>query len=180
MTMYPNLLILFNTIFSIVLSTVVTYKQAGAQRYHHLSWPRSLDRLGVLPLSPSILLKPRVAIDPYIIGPDWIVDHHDFTCMLPIDTAAALMQSFYEDLARYAATTLSPALPTCRVWLGHILLEIVAPPRVNIDWIIVQNFALDMLRLTKRGYTNTYQINFIHLPTGTMMTFSLFTGLLRA
>lgn len=114
------------------------------------------------------------------MGPEWIVDQHDFTCMLPIGTAAAVMQDFYEDLAAYAATTLTPASCGYQIWLGQLLLEVVAPPRVVVSWIIVQHFALDMLKMTKRGYTNTYQINFVHRPTGMIVTFNLYMGLLRA
>ena len=59
------------------------------------------------------------------------------------------------------------------------MLEVVSRPGAIVDWILVQQFALDMLRSTKRGYTNTYLINFIHRPTGHMMTFSLYIGLRR-
>lgn len=62
------------------------------------------------------------------MGPEWIVDQHDFTCMLPIGTAAAVMQDFYEDLAAYAAITLTPASCGYQIWLGQLLLEVVAPP----------------------------------------------------
>ena len=99
--------------------------------------------------------------------------------MLPIDTAAAVMQDFYEDLAAYAATTLTPASPSYHLRLGQILLEVVAPSSIIVQWAVVQHFAMDMLRLTKNGYTNTYQINFIHRSTGMLVTFSLYTGVLR-
>ena len=90
------------------------------------------------------------------------------------------MQDFYEELAAFAATALDPPLPAYQIWLGHIMLEIAAHPSMIVDWIIVQHFALEMLSMTRRGYTNTYQINFIHRPTGNMITFSLYTGLRRA
>ena len=60
------------------------------------------------------------------------------------------------------------------------MLEMIAPPTVMVEWYILQHFALDMLGMTKKGYTNTYQINFVHSPTGRMVTFSLYTGLPRA
>lgn len=113
------------------------------------------------------------------MGPEWIVDYHDFTCVLPIGTAAAIMQDFYEDLAAYAATTLTPVSYGYQIWLGQLMLEIMAPPSFIVNWKLVQTFALDMLKMTRRGYTNTYQINFIHRPTGMLVTFSLYTGLLR-
>ena len=177
--MLPSLLILSAIIVSIVLCTVVSHEQAETRR-HALRRGHSPNPLGVLSLDSSALLKPRVTLLPYLMGPEWIVDHHDFTCMLPIGTAAAIMQDFYEDLAAYAATTMTPASHGYEIWLGQISLQIVAPPRAIVDWIIVQTFALEMLRMTKRGYTNTYQINFIHRPTGTMVTFSLYTGLRTA
>lgn len=90
------------------------------------------------------------------------------------------MQHFYENIAAFAATTLEPASHNYQIWVGQIMLEITATTRTVVDWIVVQQFALDMLRMTKRGYTNTYQINFVQRPTGKMMTFSLYTGLLRA
>lgn len=175
--MLHSLLMVSMTIASTLMCTVVLNEQAGAPHLA-LRRGRSLYRLGVLPLGPSTLLKPRVTLLPYLMGPEWIVDHHDFTCMLPIGTAAAVMQDFYEDLAAYSATTLTPASCGYQIWIGQLMLEIRAPPTVIINWILIQNFALDMLRLTKRGYTNTYQINFIHRPTGMLVTFSLYTGLL--
>ena len=59
------------------------------------------------------------------------------------------------------------------------MLEIVLHPGIVVDWIIVQQFVLQMLNLTKTGHTNTHQINFIHRPTARMMTFNLYTGLRR-
>ena len=168
-------------IISIFLFTVVSHEIEQAGTWHQtLRRGHSLDSLSVRTLGPSILLKPRAALNPYLMGPDWIVDHHDFTCMLPIGTAAAIMQDFYEVLAEFAATTLIPASHSYRVLFGQIMLEITAPPSTIVHWILVQRFALDLLRMTERGYISTYQINFIHRPTGRMVTFSLYTGLLRA
>ena len=174
--MLPSLLIL--SILPIVLCSSISHKPEEIRNYA----PRrgsSFDRLSILPLVPPTMLKPRVAFFPYFMGSEWIVDHHDFTCMLPIGTAAAIMQDFYEDLAAYAATTLTPVSHNYNVWWGQLLLEIVGPPRGMVNWHIVQHFALDMLTLTKRGYTNTYQINFIHRSTGMIITFNLYTGLPR-
>lgn len=168
------------TIFlSIVLCTVISHGQAKTWRLG-LRRGGSFERLGAQSFASPTSLKPRVSISPYFIGPDWVVDHHDFSCMLPIGTAAAVLQEFYEDLARFAATTLSPASDDYQLWFGQIMLEIRAQPTMIVEWLMVQRFALDMLSLTTRGYTNTYQINFIHRPTGQMITFSLYTGLLRA
>lgn len=174
--MLPSLLILSNVTISIGLCSLTSEhegaRHSASRREHYF------DRHGIRPLVTPTLLKPRITF-PYLMGPNWIVDQHDFTCMLPIATAAALMQDFYEELAAYAATTLTPASPSCDLWLGQILLEIVAPPSVVVEWILIQRFALEMLKFTKRGYTNTYQINFIHRPTGMLITFSLYTGMTR-
>ena len=175
--MLPSLLVLLAIIVSIVLCNIVSREQARTN--HHVSRRgRSVERFAILPLIPLTFLQPRVALLPYLMGPDWIVDHHDFTCMLPIHTAAAVMQDFYENLAAYAATTSTPVSNYYPLRLGQVLLEIMAPPRVVVEWTLVQHFALAMLKLTKSGYTNTYQINFIHRPTGKMVTFSLHTGIL--
>ena len=174
--MLPGLLIPYTTILSIVLCTLTLHGHTGA-RTHSLPRDRAIDGLDFQGIGPSGLVKPRAAIDPYFISPEWIVDHHDFICMLPIDTAAAILQDFYEDLAAFAAVTVTPAARRHQLYLGQILLEIMGPPGFVVSWIMVQKFALDMLRLTKRGYTNTYQINFIHRPTGRMFTFSLYVGL---
>ena len=167
-------------LLSIVLCTVISHGQVETRRLG-LRRGVSLERLGAQSLgSPPTSLKPRVSIYPYLIGPDWAVDHHDFSCMLPIGTAAAVLQDFYENLALFAATTLRPASNDYQLWFGQMMLEIRSQPTMIVEWRIVQCFALDMLSLTTRGYTNTYQINFIHTPTGKMITFSLYTGLLRA
>lgn len=175
--MLPSLLVLSSIIVSIVLcNNVFSYEQART-RHHASRRGGSVDRFAIIPLNPSIFLRPRVAFLPYLMGPEWIVDHHDFTCIVPIHTAAAVMQDFYEDLAAYAATTLSPTSNYYPLRFGQLVLEIMAPPRVVVEWTLVQHFALQMLKLTKSGYTNTYQINFIHRPTGRMVTFSLYTGI---
>ena len=176
--MLPSLLIPSTTIFSVVLCTLMLREHTGT-RNHSLPRGQAIDELDILGIGPSGLVKPRAAIEPYFISAEWVVDHHDFLCMLPIDTAAAILQDFYEDLAALAAVTLLPAMRSQQIYLGQLLLEIMGPPGSVVSWRMVQIFALDMLRLTKRGYTNTYQINFIHRPSGTMVTFSLYIGMRR-
>ncbi len=177
--MLPSRLIPTTALLCIVLCSTISHEQVES-RQDALRRGRSLERPRIEPLGPPTLLKPRVTLLPYFMNGEWIVDHHDFTCMLPIRTAAAVMQDFYEDLAAFAATTLTPAGGYYQLWFGQIMLEITASPRAIVEWILVQQFALDMLRLTEGGYTNTYQISFIHRPTAEMITFSLYTGLLRA
>ena len=176
--MLPSLLIPFATILSTVLCTLMLRGHTGAQD-HSLPRGQAIDALDLQGIGPSGLVKPRAVIEPYLASLDWIVDHHDFTTMLPIDTAAAILQQFYEDLAAFAAVTATPAARGHHIHLGQVLLEIMGPPGFVVSWMTIREFALDMLRLTKRGYTNTYQINFIHRATGRMITFSLYVGFQR-
>ena len=87
------------------------------------------------------------------------------------------MQDFYEQVAGLAATALAPPTPKYQIWFGHNMLEIKPHPSIIVDWIVIQQFALHMLNLTKKGYTNAFQIDFIYRPTARMMTFNLYTGL---
>lgn len=128
------------------------------------------------PAIPSQSLRRRAAFLPYFSGEDWIIDHHDFVCLLPIATAAAVLQDFYEHLSGFAAVTNCPPLQSYLFRLGSIELEVMAPQGINIRWAVVQAFALEMLEMTKRGYTNTYQINFVNRTTGKLITFSLWVG----
>lgn len=125
------------------------------------------------PAVPSPSLKRRVAFLPYVLTEDWLVDHHDFVCLLPLSTAAAMLQDFYEHLSGFAAVTNRPPSQSYHFRLGTILLEITAPQGTKIGWAFVQTFSMQMLEMTKRGYTNTYQINFVHRATGKLITFSL-------
>ena len=101
-------------------------------------------------------------------------------CLLPIATAAAELQSFYEDVASYAALTDIVPLSRCRIFLGEILLEVVGPAETAVSWAIVQAFANEMRMAAIRGYTNTYQMNYINRGTMRMLTFNLYVGYMRA
>ena len=87
------------------------------------------------------------------------------------------MQDFYEQVAGLAATALAPPTTGYQIWFGRIILEIVPHPSLILDCIKVQQSALQMLKLTKKVFTNTYQMDFIYRPTARMMTFHLFNGL---
>lgn len=128
---------------------------------------------------PSRLLTARVIFPPIILDNDWIVDHHDFTCLLPIVSAAAQLLDFYEDLVAFAAMTNVVPSQSFRIWVGDIMMEIMAPAGHEIQWISVLRFANWMIEMTRRGYINTYQINFVHVPTGLLLTFSLWVGYRR-
>ncbi len=65
------------------------------------------------------------------------------------------------------------------MWVGNIMMEVMAPSGHDIQWNDVQTFAKWMIELTRRGYINTYQINFVHRATGLLLTFSLWVGYTR-
>lgn len=132
-----------------------------------------------LPSSPGSLLNPRVAALPSLLGDEWSLDHHAFTCLLPLATAAAELVDFYENIAAYASMTDAATARRYRLWMGEILMEAVAPDGYDIPWAMIQNFALWMLERTRRGFVSTYQINFIHRTTGALLTFSLWVGYSR-
>lgn len=125
------------------------------------------------------LLKARVAFHPTFLNDDWILDHHDFNCLLPIASAAAHLLDFYETIAAFAALTNAVPSQSYRLWVGDILMEVMAPGGHDIHWIAVQRFAEWMIELTQQGYVNTYQINFVHRPSGLLLTFSLWVGCRR-
>lgn len=133
-----------------------------------------------LPSHPAPLLEPRTADLPSLLGDEWNLDYHDFTCLLPLATAAAELINFYENVAGYASVTDLATAQRYRLWMGEILMEAMAPDGYDIPWAMVQSFANWMLERTRRGYVNTYQINFIHKATGGLLTFSLWVGYERA
>lgn len=110
------------------------------------------------------------------MGEDWLVDWYDFGCLLPVSTAAATLQSFYEDLAEYAAVTAEPLSERIQLRLGDIMLEVSVLVGLRIEWVSIQGFALEMLTITRLGYTSTFLINCVHRPSGKMITFGLFVG----
>lgn len=134
----------------------------------------------VLPPNSLPTLKGRVALEPAFLNADWILDHHDFTCLLPVFSATAEMLDFYENIAAFAASTSMATADCYRMVLGEVTLEAKGPVGVPIPWLVVQAFANYMLDMTKRGYTNTYQINLVNRRTGQLLTFSLWVGYIRA
>lgn len=113
----------------------------------------------------------------FVMG-GYTVDFHAFNTLLPIETAASTLQSFYEDIAYHAATTSST--PTWRYLIrqGKLDLEIRSQEG-NIPWMVVVAFANVMRELSTRGFTNTYQVNYINRETGKFLTISLWIGTVR-
>lgn len=114
----------------------------------------------------------------HFLGEDWIIDFHIFSTLLPLETAASTLQSFYEDTAYRAATTLSSQSWRYLIRHGQIDLEIRSQMG-DIPWTFVIGFANAMLDLSKRGFTNTYQINYVNRITGKLLTISLWIGTVR-
>lgn len=112
------------------------------------------------------------------LSDDWIVDLHTFYTLLPWETAASTLQTFYEDVAYLAATTLTSTATRYLIRMGKIDLE-VRSQLGDIPWTVVMRFANMMRDLVKRGFTNTYQINFVDRITGKLITMSLWVGTVR-
>ena len=114
----------------------------------------------------------------HILGDGWIADFHVFATVLPLATAASTLQSFYEDIALHAATTLSSPAARYFIRLGRVDLEIRSQIG-DIPWTVVVGFANAMRDLVKMGFTNTYQVNFVNRATGKLLTMSLWVGTVR-
>lgn len=108
----------------------------------------------------------------------WTIDFHTFYTLLPMATAASTLQSFYEDIAYLAATATSSTATRYLYRMGKIDLEIRSQMG-EIPWAVVVGFANTMRELAKRGFTNTYQVNFINRTTGKLLTISLWVGTVR-
>ncbi len=113
-----------------------------------------------------------------VINPDWTIDFHAFHTFLPLSTAAATLLSFYEDIAVTAAITTVSTADRYIFRVGQITLEIRSALGA-IPLVEVVAFANWMRENTKRGFTGTYQVNFVHRATGKLMTMSLWIGILR-
>ena len=160
---------------AIVYSTVPSLERDNHQVIQR---ERALNRSPVQAETNS--LRHRATFSPILVGSEWIFDHHDFTCLLPVASAAAQLTNFYEDIAVYAALTTTRPMRHWSMSVGEITLEVIAPLGTLVEWAVVQGFANLMLDMTKRGYTNSYQINIVNRMTGRLLTFNLYVGYLRA
>lgn len=123
-------------------------------------------------------IPPFVGALHFVIDSDWTVDFHAFHTLLPLSTAAATLLSFYEDIAATAATTTVSTADRYIFRVGQITLEIRSTLSA-IPLVEVVGFANWMRENTKRGFTGTYQVNFVHRATGKLVTMSLWIGILR-
>ena len=109
---------------------------------------------------------------------NWIIDIHIFNTLLPLESAASKLQAFYEGVAVAAfATRLTPS-DRYLIRLGTIDLEIRSQMG-DIPWTFVISFANAMREMSRMGFTNTYQINYINRVTGQFLTMNLWIGVVR-
>lgn len=113
-----------------------------------------------------------------VTNTEWNIDFHAFNTLLPLSTAAATLQSFYEDIAAAAATTTISTAERYMFRVGQITWE-VRSALGAIPLMEVVGLANWMREHTKRGFTGTYQVNFVHRGTGKLVTMSLWIGILR-
>ena len=160
----------------------------GLQLFASVSAKRARASHGQLPLlhSEHSMVQLRPSLPPraflpgaafFVIG-DYTVDFHAFSTLLPVEIAASTLQSFYEDIAYLASTTLSPPAWRYLIRKGKLDLEIRSQEG-NIPWMVVAAFANLMRELSTRGFTNTYQVNYINRETGKLVTMSLWVGTVR-
>ena len=130
------------------------------------------------PHSPIIFIKSMVGAFSSVPSPDWIIDFHAFHTLLPQLTAASTLMSFYEEVAAIASTTTNPVTDRFLFRTADITLE-VRSALGAVLWADVIAFANWMRDNTSKGFTGTYQVNFVHRPTGKLLTMSLWIGILR-
>lgn len=114
----------------------------------------------------------------YDLNTEWNIDFHAFHTVLPTTTAAATLLSFYEDIAAMAATTTISATDRLYFRVGQITLE-MRSALGTIPLVEAVRFANWMRENTNKGFTGTYQVNFVHRATGKLVTMSLWIGILR-
>ena len=96
--------------------------------------------------------------------------------LIPIQAAAEILEIFYTSIAIKSNGPWAENTP--RIWIkvtfGAITLLMTAAEGTTIPWDFVTSFALDMLRLTERGYTGTYTANFVDPTVGKAIWVSLY------
>ena len=135
-------------------------------------------KYGRSPQLPVLFMTSMVGAFSAVPFPDWILDFHAFHTFLPQLTAASTLMSFYEEVAAIASTTTSPITDRLFFRTSGITLEIRSALGA-VPWAEVIRLANWMRDNTNRGFTGTYQVNFVHRPTGKLLTMSLWIGILR-
>ena len=96
--------------------------------------------------------------------------------LMPILEAAKRLEEFYSGI--FIKSQGEWADNTPRIWIriifGSIGLVMTATEGTTIPWEFVTWFALEMVKLTERGYTGTYTANFVHPTRGNAIWVSLY------
>ena len=96
--------------------------------------------------------------------------------LLPVHTAAEVLETFYTGIAIGANGDWATNTP--RIWIrltfGTIRLLMTATEGSTIPWSFVTDFALDMLKLTERGYTGLYTASFVNPTVGNAIWITLY------
>lgn len=95
--------------------------------------------------------------------------------LVPVQAAAEYLEAFYTAIAINAHRDWAKNTP--RIWLritlGTLRLVMTATEGTTIPWDFVTWFALEMLKLTERGYTGMYTASFVHPTVGNAIWVSL-------
>lgn len=95
--------------------------------------------------------------------------------LFPVQAAAEVLEAFYAGVARNSHGAWARNTP--RIWLrmgfGALRLVMTSTEGTTIPWDFVTKFALNMLRLAERGYTGTYDANFVDPVVGNSIWVSL-------
>lgn len=110
-------------------------------------------------------------------GPDLsLVYFEPGELLIPVQAAAEILETFYTSIAINSNGPWAGNTP--RIWIritfGAIRLIMTATEGTTIPWDFVTSFALEMLRLTERGYTGTYTANFVDPTVGNAIWVSLY------
>ena len=96
--------------------------------------------------------------------------------LMPLQAAAENLVAFYTNIAINALGPWAKNAP--RTWIkiswGTLGLLFTATEGTTIPWGFVRTFALEMLGLTKRGYTGMYTQNYISPTMGNAIWVSLY------
>ena len=96
--------------------------------------------------------------------------------LIPLQTAAEVLQAFYTNIMIGSIGEWSRMTP--RIWikitLGTLQLLMTASEGTTVQWDFVASFALEMLRLTERGYTGMYAALFVDPTVGNHVGVSLY------
>ena len=131
--------------------------------------------LPALPNQQSTLTRPaflRKRLDTYAVPGGWILEVGTYSSMLPVQTAAATLERFYNGVIRRSM------IPTAeghfyRLRSGNLALEFFCR-QSPIPWLLVRNFARVMEMSARRGFTGRYEMYYTHVREGISIAISLY------